>query len=115
MRISDWSSDVCSSDLWNGRILAVLASGPAYASFIETDLRPRAARRARRWLLDRDGCADRAAGRSAAGHQPAQRALAVRRRGPRSEEPTSELQSLMRIPYAVFRLTKKTQTQHTTQ
>src|SRR3546814_15681379 len=82
MRISDWSSDVCSSDLWNGRILAVLASGPAYASFIETDLRPRAARRARRWLLDRDGCADRAAGRSDAGHQPAQRALAVRRRGP---------------------------------
>src|SRR3546814_5098009 len=28
----------------------------------------------------------------------------------RSEEHTSELQSLMRIPYAVFRLTKKTNT-----
>src|SRR3546814_6676022 len=28
--------------------------------------------------------------------------------GPRSEEPTSELQSLMRISYAVFRLKKKT-------
>src|SRR3546814_4218716 len=27
---------------------------------------------------------------------------------PRSEEPTSELQSLMRIPYAVFSLTQKT-------
>src|SRR5690606_7514048 len=66
---------------WNGRILAVLASGPTYASFIETDLRPRAARRARRGLLDRDGRADRAAGGSARGHHAAQCALAVRRRG----------------------------------
>src|SRR3546814_8863761 len=31
----------------------------------------------------------------------------------RSEEQTSELQSLMRIPYAVFCLTKKKQTQYT--
>src|SRR3546814_15304354 len=34
------------------------------------------------------------------------RALAVRRGGPRSEEHTSELQSLMRISYAVFCLKK---------
>src|SRR3546814_1124456 len=32
--------------------------------------------------------------------------------GPRSEEHTSELQSLMRIPYAVFCLTKKTTNIH---
>src|SRR3546814_1145240 len=32
----------------------------------------------------------------------------------RSEEHTSELQSLMRISYAVFCLKKKTKTQHTT-
>src|SRR3546814_7985393 len=37
----------------------------------------------------------------------AQRALACRQRGTRSEEHTSELQSLMRISYAVFCLKKK--------
>ena len=69
----------------NGRILAVPASRPAYASFIEMDLRHRAARRVRRRLLDGAGHALRSAvGRSAAGHQPAQRALAVRRRPARS-------------------------------
>src|SRR3546814_5472950 len=35
-------------------------------------------------------------------------AVATERATPRSEEPTSELQSLMRISYAVFRLKKKT-------
>src|SRR3546814_10258535 len=35
------------------------------------------------------------------------RSLGGRRRRARSEEHTSELQSLMRIPYAVFCLTKK--------
>src|SRR3546814_6580880 len=40
---------------------------------------------------------------------------AVRRAGPdRSEEHTSELQSLMRISYAVFCLKKKTKTKTTT-
>src|SRR3546814_3520938 len=34
----------------------------------------------------------------------------IRLRAPRSEEHTSELQSLMRISYAVFRLQKKKQT-----
>src|SRR3546814_1214038 len=34
----------------------------------------------------------------------------IARTGERSEEHTSELQSLMRISYAVFRLTKKTHT-----
>src|SRR3546814_5770778 len=37
--------------------------------------------------------------------------LAIDRAEERSEEPTSELQSLMRNPYAVFRL-KKTYSQH---
>src|SRR3546814_8882080 len=35
--------------------------------------------------------------------------LTILRRGPRSEEHTSELQSLMRIPYAVFCFQKKKQ------
>src|SRR3546814_1636868 len=42
------------------------------------------------------------------GRGPAHRAAPGRRRGrPRSEEHTSELQSLMRISYAVFCLKKK--------
>src|SRR3546814_10420577 len=40
--------------------------------------------------------------------------LAVARNGERSEEHTSELQSLMRISYAVFCLKKNTETQVTT-
>src|SRR3546814_1148101 len=40
------------------------------------------------------------------------RAVARQPVGPRSEEHTSELQSLMRIPYAVFGLNKKKQTQN---
>src|SRR3546814_2630089 len=48
-------------------------------------------------------------------HRPAGRARLgrpVRRRGERSEEHTSELQSLMRISYAVFCLKKKKQQTH---
>src|SRR3546814_9264545 len=94
MRISDWSSDVCSSDLR------------------ETPARPPARHRsAVRSLRSPDGGrAQRAAGgRRAAGqghgcglHGDDGQAAA------RSEEHTSELQSLMRISYAVFCLKKKT-------
>src|SRR3546814_8316479 len=75
MRISDWSSDVCSSDLqYSGRYGDLPFLGQ--------------------------------------GHQPRQR---IERRcqrglscgGTRSEEHTSELQSLMRTSYAVFCLKKK--------
>src|SRR3546814_2271542 len=86
MRISDWSSDVCSSDL--------------------IPLHQRAgALRSRRADADR---------------QPAYRDVRINRAvhpfgvsrssAPRSEEHTSELQSLMRISYAVFCLKKKIQT-----
>src|SRR3546814_4681873 len=43
---------------------------------------------------------------------PAPQLLALCDRGQRSEEHTSELQSLMRISYAVFCLKKKKQTTH---
>src|SRR3546814_10606007 len=52
-----------------------------------------------------------------AGHRPAyiRKALGSHTRGDtRSEEHTSELQSLMRISYAVFCLKKKTTRSHTT-
>src|SRR3546814_9041328 len=96
MRISDWSSDVCSSDL--GRLPGLgqrdrqlrgpphLLDQPVVAAAIE--LQPHQDR-ARESLGDR-------------GEQ-----LAHRVRPARSEEHTSELQSLMRISYAVFCLKKK--------
>src|SRR3546814_6199836 len=97
MRISDWSSDVCSSDL---------AWPVAY----------RVGRGAEQQGLDeaalphhRAGVALVVVGVAAgeAGELAAQRVV-VRVVGEvRSEEHTSELQSLMRISYAVFCLKKK--------
>src|SRR3546814_2334065 len=101
MRISDWSSDVCSSDLLP-QLRLLLPPLPVR--------RPARVRR------------QRAAhhGDAAPGYLPACRLAALSRaRLPeqrnldgdhhgRSEEHTSELQSLMRISYAVFCLKKKT-------
>src|SRR3546814_6324828 len=94
MRISDWSSDVCSSDL---RIT-----------------RPD---RAHRPAFDRHGRpAARGRIRTAVGSMPRHRALDTavlalhalpEARKARSEEHTSELQSLMRSAYAVFCMKKK--------
>src|SRR3546814_3656972 len=119
MRISDWSSDVCSSDLpiyepglepmvkanhAAGRLRFTTDAGQAVAHgeviFIAVGTPP-----------DEDGSAD------------LQYVLAVARtigthlqKPARSEEHTSELQSLMRISYAVFCLKKKKkQTKNTTQ
>src|SRR3546814_2589192 len=91
LRISDWSSDVCSSDL---------------------------AARAFRFV---DGCARFVllpwvhATRSGAGSfsprsTRSRQGTELRNQERRSEEHTSELQSLMRISYAVFCLKKKKKT-----
>src|SRR3546814_10200888 len=94
MRISDWSSDVCSSDLANGRYsygrqpqimhwnMARFAEAllPAIHRVSPDDVE------AAKALVD---------------------AIPRRFRAARSEEHTSELQSLMRISYAVFCLKKK--------
>src|SRR3546814_4344177 len=113
MRISDWSSDVCSSDLerecspdsgqWQGGLTTwpgtcVLGRSPMTISafrlggahFPQT---PRRLSNRSRWPPTRvaAGIADS------------------------SEEHTSELQSLMRISYAVFCLKTKPPKQHTTQ
>src|SRR3546814_9144033 len=84
MRISDWSSDVCSSDLrgLNGR-----------ARNRQIAVRIGRGERSARWLSI----------------APKLTKLTVRPGARRSEEHTSELQSLMRISYAVFCLKKKTQ------
>src|SRR3546814_1151352 len=96
MRISDWSSDVCSSDLAAyGEPAAVRRTAGLYR---QSCRRPRPAVR-------RDVPADRRAAPPAIADG---RAFCAVRRS-RSEEHTSELQSLMRISYAVFCLKKKTQ------
>src|SRR3546814_1057783 len=97
MRISDWSSDVCSSDLGHqcSKIWCTLRTRRAAGGQLGS---------AFNWRL------------------PTSSALAGKRRPAclspagtwlwdRSEEHTSELQSLMRISYAVFCLKKKINTQ----
>src|SRR3546814_2123928 len=104
MRISDWSSDVCSSDLQPAEARASLrhrgAADPALPLAAALRVRLRQA----------------GAGRLPPPAQAAPRHDLRGRRRPhgelppgadRSEEHTSELQSLMRISYAVFFLKKK--------
>src|SRR3546814_9368866 len=105
MRISDWSSDVCSSDLvGTGRLVhprplprGVNVSQPAKRISWSSKYNPVPPATVRR-----------AARRSA----PALRRAPARSALPRSEEHTSELQSLMRNPYAAFCLKKKKQQTH---
>src|SRR3546814_5783367 len=101
MRISDWSSDVCSSDL------PAAVRGPAART------PPAVGPHARPPAAAVDLAADRTR-RAAAVRRPAPDLLRARGLRPvqrpdprRSEEHTSELQSLMRISYAVFCLKKK--------
>src|SRR3546814_3046711 len=106
MRISDWSSDVCSSDL-------------PPESLRPSCRKPISSRRtdAGRGRACQAGVKPRLRGRVAAPSDHRRAGTAGRppptgRRRPRSEEHTSELQSLMRISYAVFCLKKKKK-QHT--
>src|SRR3546814_1521001 len=96
MRISDWSSDVCSSDLSALRRRHSAGVGCFYR-IGAAPFDPGTHREAHgTWLSQ--------AGRRRNPSRPP-------RRPTRSEEHTSELQSLMRISYAVFCLKKKTQKQ----
>src|SRR3546814_2044653 len=108
MRISDWSSDVCSSDLLlcdyvllaEGTILTTpfvnLALVPEAASSLLLPLRIGHARAFAAFALG-----EPIAAADAHAWGIANRVVE------RSEEHTSELQSLMRISYAVFCLKKK--------
>src|SRR3546814_8244255 len=100
-RISDWSSDVCSSDLAQG--------SPGRCGH-----RGRCAETPPRSLC-RGRSASRPTGSRSRWSPPCRpadcrNAGGRRRGGRRSEEHTSELQSLMRISYAVFCLKKKNKT-----
>src|SRR3546814_5089905 len=104
MRISDWSSDVCSSDLPAHRDVGFLIGD---ALVVEQPLGARAIA-AECLGVDFDLChAFRGVARSGAcqscGSPASTRA---QHKTVRSEEHTSELQSLMRISYAVFCLKK---------
>src|SRR3546814_5034694 len=100
MRISDWSSDVCSSDLIEPTADGGLRIG---ATVRNTDLAADARIRRDYGLLSRA----LVAGASGQLRNKATTAGNLLQRTRRSEEHTSELQSLMRVSYRVLCLTKK--------
>src|SRR3546814_1673234 len=124
MRISDWSSDVCSSDLLASDRGVIFLSGNGGHGSIHGSVRwpdPVCIRLIRQFGINDDLVPQSAAKRRIFGIGQAgvqRRQVLVRiavasacrqrqRQGEgggqgRSEEHTSELQSLMRIPYAVF-------------
>src|SRR3546814_10434250 len=123
MRISDWSSDVCSSDLGDAAAeqrrlpadlvggdafrvereeivdVRIITPGPAHAVAVEIGRGDAAAARIEAAALEafRIGRVEQVIGRG----------LEADRRARRSEEHTPELQSLMRISYAGVCLKKK--------
>src|SRR3546814_5858565 len=104
MRISDWSSDVCSSDL-SEHLTSILShellSNPRHLKDA-----PDEARRLWEWHaleeIEHKAVAFDTWAYATRDWSPLRRWLSRR-----SEEHTSELQSLMRISYAVFCLKKK--------
>src|SRR3546814_4142895 len=101
MRISDWSSDVCSSDLHATRC-TVLFMPTALSRGAITACTP-AASAVRRQAPRLCGSVTPSRISNSAGSDLS----SSRSSTSRSEEHTSELQSLMRISYAVFCLKKK--------
>src|SRR3546814_7290387 len=119
MRISDWSSDVCSSDLLEGvcrlggdvidraagGVLPEKGALRAFERFDALEVQSSPSRHCNKRQgnlvdIDRNG--------GAGGNRIIDEANAAYRKDRvRSEEHTSELQSLMRISYAVFCLQKQ--------
>src|SRR3546814_1343812 len=114
MRISDWSSDVCSSDLLGGRRFD--RPGRAATAFGALGVAAAGGRGLRIMgdavgilplvkILGAGGAGGEQQGQADQGGQRVAGHGGILRE--RSEEHTSELQSLMRISYAVFCLKKK--------
>src|SRR3546814_7400508 len=123
MRISDWSSDVCSSDLRSPPASAPTGASSTRSSRAGLDPPPAdaAGRRPALRLHGPPGAtpgtgAQPVPGKRHAVHDPeagrSTPAFALEQH--RSEEHTSELQSLMRTSYAVFCLKKKKTHKHNT-
>src|SRR3546814_5780516 len=111
MRISDWSSDVCSSDLADAVARVLVLQHQPFAAGGDHGLQQCVEFGGVAGAVLRHRAQPGDAGRvEQAAH--VQHAFGERARIARSEEHTSELQSLMRISYAVFCLKKKTLKQH---
>src|SRR3546814_10513589 len=109
MRISDWSSDVCSSDLSDRDTDQGRGERRAAQPVAVADLgggRQRGAGRLVAAVLSLHPATARSRSATASCGCATGRAVRVDVAG-RSEEHTSELQSLMRISYAVFCFKKK--------
>src|SRR3546814_6006985 len=109
MRISDWSSDVCSSDLVD--LVKRAEPGELLAHAVDVEVAHVALPQADR--LERDLETHRDIRPAPSIRPPGRKITISMNRTPRvrrSEEHTSELQSLMRISYAVFCLKKKNKT-----
>src|SRR3546814_2298780 len=116
MRISDWSSDVCSSDLPEPPDSRTGRSHGSCSDIVDSiengggqfTLCPEC------FVPSETGCPPQPLPHPAMRRWPRHEGTDLRRRSrrthapPRSEEHTSELQSLMRTSYAVFCLKKKT-------
>src|SRR3546814_2443103 len=107
MRISDWSSDVCSSDLDSFARQSFLSCGGS-SERRSRNAKPNERKPDPGFVPENGDYKTRRHGEDGERHDT----QTSRVNGPRSEEHTSELQSLMRISYAVFCLTKKNK-QHT--
>src|SRR3546814_3482740 len=116
MRISDWSSDVCSSDLAADANDKKAAPRERHASFSFASAASTAASSAPASVSRSSASAPVDVTSSpSCWTLRAFKALALSFSArSRSEEHTSELQSLMRISYPVFRLTKKNSTMNIT-
>src|SRR3546814_1277810 len=119
MRISDWSSDVCSSDL-SSRARTIRPIRTRSASCGRQSQRCKGVRRMNEMTELASICTSDLTQTAGLGTGPVscepyrspayferERENLFKRAWLRSEEHTSELQSLMRISYAVFCLTKK--------
>src|SRR3546814_9975327 len=116
MRISDWSSDVCSSDLER-------VASASIASSAKSSVTSSVSSSALYWRIRLFSGSVRmrlkssrvsALSSTRIGRRPCSSASMSDGLAMRSEEHTSELQSLMRISYAVFCLKKKNDKIHTT-
>src|SRR3546814_6713853 len=118
MRISDWSSDVCSSDLRIAACESEIQQRRHDHATERGDARQNALRPARQLTFEHLTLDLKTDQQEEQRHQaiidPMQDAEPTKMMMKRSEEHTSELQSLMRLSYAVFCLKKKNTTKSNT-
>src|SRR3546814_2834226 len=114
MRISDWSSDVCSSDLAAPTPSpSAQGAGPAAGPELQIDPSAYPPPLALQDLPATREAIEAAVAERARELRAARQVARQAAEGPtRSEEHTSELQSLMRNSYAVFCLKKKKKKRH---